>query len=120
MCKACSAQTRIVLGSVVVDLGALRIRRGRRNVRLTAAEAALLFMLVARANQLVRNEELVAALHGPASFAHGRARVKFVIVQLRRKLGRARSCLETVHGRGYVLKLAGKERPKSRRRRPTS
>jgi DNA-binding response OmpR family regulator len=121
MCQDCFSQrTRIVVGRVVIDLGALRVARGRRSVRLTAAEAALLFILVAQANELVRIEDLVALLHRTASFAHARARIKFVIVQLRKKLGSARRHLETVHGRGYVFNLAAEKKSgtsRSRKRR---
>jgi len=96
---------RILLSSVTIDLAAYRVVRGRRAAGLTAAEVDLLTVLAANPGRLVRYEELAGALHPGASVACGRARIKFTVGQLRKKLGRARGCLQTIFGRGLMLYL---------------
>lgn len=106
-----------------MDTEGRRILRGRRSAHLTPAEARLLEVLLSCANEVVPSTVLVALLHGDAiSFRHGLARVKFVVSRLRKKLGRARSCLETSRGEGFVLRLraARKSSVKSGRRRGRS
>ena len=95
----------VVVRGVTIDFFAFRIVSGKLSTRLTAAEAKLLSVLLASANQLIRHEDLVAALHAKASLRRGHNRVKFTIQRLREKLGRARRCLESVHGQGYLLNL---------------
>jgi DNA-binding response OmpR family regulator len=103
---------RIAVGGVILDLGGCRIERGRRTVGLTASEVELLRVLWGRRGRLVPYAELVSALHPSAAFDCGRARLKFTVAQLRRKLGRARSCLETVFGQGLLLRVERRGRGK--------
>ncbi|MCA9494491.1 MAG: winged helix-turn-helix domain-containing protein, partial [Myxococcales bacterium] len=103
----------LTLADGEVDLDAGRVRRGARQVRLTANEVALLDYLSASVGQAVSREELLRAVWGHRTQVVTRA-LDQTVSRLRTKLeadsGDPRHLL-TVHGVGYVLHLATPPRP---------
>jgi len=73
-------------------------------VRLTSGEAALLGALAARAGETLSREELAAAL---GQEEQGERAIDVQVTRLRRKIEpdpREPAFLQTVRGRGYVLR----------------
>jgi DNA-binding response OmpR family regulator len=88
----------------------LDLERGRAEVRgerieLTPTELSILALLVQREGRVVRRRELIEELWGADACPSDRV-VDAHIKSIRRKLGRARECLETVRGVGYRLSRA--------------
>jgi len=91
-------------GPHAFDLDRRELRRGQEEIRLTAAEAELLVALAQRAGEAVSREELSQQ---PSAEGSGRA-VDVQITRLRRKIEpdpRFPRYLQTVRGRGYMLRL---------------
>jgi len=91
-------------GPHAFDLDRRELKRGQEEIRLTAAEAELLAALAQRAGQAVSREELSQQ---PSAEGSGRA-VDVQITRLRRKIEpdpRFPRYLQTVRGRGYMLRL---------------
>jgi two-component system phosphate regulon response regulator PhoB len=71
-----------------------------RRVDLTTTEFEILWALVTQAGRVVRRRELIEKLVGAAASQSDRA-VDAHVKSIRRKLGEARDCVETVRGVGY-------------------
>jgi len=92
------------LGEAVFDPARGLLTRGGEPVRLTSGEAALLGALAARAGETLSREELAAAL---GQEEQGERAIDVQVTRLRRKIEpdpREPAFLQTVRGRGYVLR----------------
>jgi two-component system response regulator MprA len=89
---------------LALDARAHEVRRGGREIELTAQEFALLRHFVERPRQVFTRAQLRAAVWG-ADFDNGSNVVDVYVGYLRGKLGEPR-LLHTVRGVGYVLRRA--------------
>jgi DNA-binding response OmpR family regulator len=87
-------------GSVSLDRRSGLAYVRRRRVDLTPREFELLSVLVGRAGRVVRREELVESGRGSDAGRNLRV-IDAHVKSIRRKLGEARDCIETVRGIGY-------------------
>ena len=94
-----SAQQRAV-GRVTVDVSRGRAEVSGETLDLTPTEFQLLALLVSQAGRVVRRRALIEQIWGEKAPHTDRA-VDAHIKAIRRKLGAARDCLETVRGIGY-------------------
>ena len=94
-----SAQPRAA-GRVSIDVARGRAEVSGERLDLTPTEFQLLALLVAEAGRVVRRRALIEQVWG-AKAPHTDRAVDAHIKAIRRKLGRARDCLETVRGVGY-------------------
>ncbi len=95
--------SRVVVGSLVVDLGSREARIGEQIVDLTSAEFDLLWILAGKAGKPVSREDLVKELRGIAYDGLDRS-IDVRVSQLRRKLAadpRHADRIKTVRGVGY-------------------
>jgi two-component system phosphate regulon response regulator PhoB len=93
--------------SASIECGPVRVdaRTGRAMVRgerieLTAREFALLLELVSQSGRVVRRRQLILQVWGDRAPPTDRA-IDAHVKSIRRKLGSARDCIETVRGVGY-------------------
>jgi DNA-binding response OmpR family regulator len=87
-------------GPVSIDSRAGRATVEGRRVGLTAKEFALLHELVSQSGRVVRRRQLIEHVWGEGAAPTDRA-IDAHIKSIRRKLGNARECIETVRGVGY-------------------
>ncbi len=95
--------SKVVVGSLVVDLGAREARIDEQIVDLTSAEFDLLWILAGNAGKPVSREDLVKELRGIAYDGLDRS-IDVRVSQLRRKLAadpRHADRIKTVRGVGY-------------------
>jgi len=98
------AEAAVMLGGAVFDPVRGLLTRGEETIRLTSGEAALLAALARRAGEILTREELAAALGQQDA---GERAIDVQVTRLRRKIEpdpREPLYLQTVRGRGYVLK----------------
>lgn len=101
---AAAADAPVILGDAVFDPARGTLTRGEETVRLTGGEAALLAALARRAGEILTREDLAAAL---GQEEVGERAIDVQVTRLRRKIEpdpREPIFLQTVRGRGYVLK----------------
>jgi two-component system phosphate regulon response regulator OmpR len=94
----------VTLGEAVFDPERGTLTRGSETIRLTAGEAALLAALARRAGEILTREDIAAALGQEDA---GERAIDVQVTRLRRKIEpdpREPIYLQTVRGRGYVLK----------------
>ena len=94
---------RVNMGDVAFDLGRQQLDRGGEPIHLTSVETALLIALAEQAGTVLSREELIAATGAEA----GGRTVDVQVTRLRRKIEadpRLPRYLQTVRGRGYVLR----------------
>jgi two-component system phosphate regulon response regulator PhoB len=89
-----------VAGRVQIDVARGRAQASGEPLDLTPTEFQLLAHLVSQAGRVVRRRALIEQVWGEKAPHTDRA-VDAHIKAIRRKLGRARDCLETVRGIGY-------------------
>ncbi len=89
-----------IAGLVSVDRERARAEVSGTRIDLTPTEFQLLAALVSQAGRVVRRRALIEQVWGENAFHSDRA-VDAHIKAIRRKLGPARDCLETVRGVGY-------------------
>ncbi|MGH0031987.1 MAG: response regulator transcription factor [Myxococcota bacterium] len=87
-------------GPISVDVHAGRVSVRGESVELTAREFALLQELAVNSGRVVRRRQLIEQLWGDHAAPTDRA-IDAHIKSIRRKLGAARDCIETVRGVGY-------------------
>jgi two-component system phosphate regulon response regulator PhoB len=87
-------------GTVAVDFSSGRAEVGGERLDLTPTEFQLLALLVGESGRVVRRRTLIERIWGDQAPPTDRA-VDAHIKAIRRKLGGARDCLETVRGVGY-------------------
>jgi DNA-binding response OmpR family regulator len=96
---------QIVLGDVTVDLGAMTVRRGARDLHLTHREFELLRYLADRRSRVVYRGELLKEVWGYPDAPSTRS-VDHAIARLRKKIEPDPAhprFIHTVHGDGYTL-----------------
>lgn len=96
-------QSAVRLGNLYVDLATEDVRVGDRPVRLTRREYQLLEVLVLRRNRVVTKEVFLDQLYG----GRDEPEIKIIDVfihKLRGKLTGSTAEIETVWGRGYLLR----------------
>lgn len=79
---------------------------GDRRVDLTPREYRLLAALIGQAGRVVTRRQLITSVWGPES-AHSDRVVDAHVKSIRRKLGDAKDCVETVRGVGYRFSELG-------------
>ena len=97
------APAEVRMGGVIFDPGREELRRDGQPVRLTSVEAALLKALAERSGEILSRDELCERTGAGGG---GRA-VDVQVTRLRRKIEpdpRLPRYLQTVRGRGYVLR----------------
>jgi DNA-binding response OmpR family regulator len=87
-------------GPIALDARAGRVSVEGRPVDLTAREFSLLQELASHSGRVVRRRQLIEQLWGGQAPPTDRA-IDAHIKSIRRKLGSARDCIETVRGVGY-------------------
>lgn len=101
---------RVEIGDLVIDTAGRVVRRGTRDIELTAREYAILEVLAARPGRIVTREEIEERVYDFTS-ERGSNVVDVYIGYLRRKLeqdGDSR-LIHTRRGLGYVLAVAEPE-----------
>ena len=88
------------LGRVTLDAARGRAEVAGERLDLTPTEFQLLALLVAEAGRVVRRRALIERVWGAKAPQTDRA-IDAHVKAIRRKLGAARDCLETVRGVGY-------------------
>ncbi|TQF78116.1 response regulator transcription factor [Elioraea sp. Yellowstone] len=99
-----TAEGKVTLGEAVFDPERGTLTRGQETVRLTGGEAALLAALARRPGEVLTREEIAAALGQEDA---GERAIDVQVTRLRRKIEpdpREPTFLQTVRGRGYVLR----------------
>ena len=92
-------------GSIEVELGAREARVHGRSVRLTAMEFSVLELLLLRRGMVLSKEVFLNHLYGGMDEPDAKI-IDVFVCKLRRKLADAggSAAIETVRGRGYVLR----------------
>jgi two-component system phosphate regulon response regulator PhoB len=90
----------LLAGRLVIDLDRHEIAIDGRNVDLTLTEFGILHYLAGRPGFVRTRDQIIAAVHGKSTVLSSRT-VDVHITALRRKLGSASECVETVRGVGY-------------------
>jgi two-component system alkaline phosphatase synthesis response regulator PhoP len=93
---------RIEVAGLSLDVAARAVHCGGRHLALTRTEFDLLHLLAAHPGRVFTRAHILDHVRGGESEATDRA-VDFQIASLRRKLGEAGACIETVRGVGYRL-----------------
>jgi two-component system phosphate regulon response regulator PhoB len=97
-----------VLGSLRLDRAGHRVWAAGASVCLTALELRLFCLLVDRRGQVIGRAEILEALWGGLDRVKPRI-VDTHVMRLRRKLGPAGACIETLRGRGYRFTVGPEE-----------
>jgi DNA-binding response OmpR family regulator len=92
--------------AVSIQLGNASAWVGERRLDLTPRELQLLSALIRQAGRVLTREQLVLRVWGEDSDPSGRV-VDAHVKSIRRKLGEARECLQTVRGVGYRFSEQG-------------
>jgi DNA-binding response OmpR family regulator len=103
--KAGPTQTRIEIGSLVIDGSTLTATLRGKRLALTTQEFALLRVLASRAGRVLGREQLLQLVHGSADEAFDRS-IDVHVSRLRHKLeddSRSPRILKTIRGVGYML-----------------
>jgi two-component system phosphate regulon response regulator PhoB len=90
----------LLAGRLVIDLDRHEVAIDGRNVDLTLTEFGILHYLAGRPGFVRTRDQIIAAVHGKSTVLSSRT-VDVHITALRRKLGSASECVETVRGVGY-------------------
>ena len=90
---------------LVIHPGRHEVLRGEEPVQLTFSEFRILHLLARRQGRAFTRGQIIEAVHGMDYEATERS-VDVQIVSLRKKLGRAGACVETVRGIGYRFRDA--------------
>ena len=96
------ANQSIELGNLVLDPKSREALVDRDPIALTKTEFDILFLLAFDRGKAFSRSEIVDAIRGK-NFSVTERSIDFQIVGIRRKMGSAKSLLETVRGIGYRL-----------------
>jgi DNA-binding response OmpR family regulator len=102
---AASAETgkgRLTVGPITIDTERYRVEVGGEYVTLTRTEFRLLQALAAARGRVLTRNQLIDLAMGVTAIVTDRT-VDVHLTALRKKLGDARGCLQTVRGVGYRL-----------------
>jgi len=94
----------LVRGMIEIDRTHHQVRIEGESVELTLSEFKTLDLLMRRPGVVFSRYQIVDAVHG-ADYPVTDRSVDVQIVGLRRKLGRASECIETVRGVGYRMRM---------------
>lgn len=97
-------ETTLRCGSILVDVGTLRVTVSGQEVELSLRQLLILLYLLRRQGQLVPEAELREQVLRTASITQT-STLRNHIHQLRQRLGAAGALLYSVHGRGYGIGL---------------
>jgi DNA-binding response OmpR family regulator len=101
-----AAPPRLVIGDLVIDTLRHMVRRGRRDVALTAKEFAFLLHLARNAGRVVTRADLMANVWGDTGNTYSNI-IDVYASRLRRKIddGEKVALFTTVRGSGFMLAL---------------
>ncbi|HLY07058.1 MAG TPA: winged helix-turn-helix domain-containing protein [Rhizomicrobium sp.] len=91
----------VTFGPFTLDPGAYSLRRDQHLVKLERRPMELLLLLAGNAGRLVTHDEIVERLWGRQIHVEIDMGIHTAVRKLRRALGDARGCIETVAGKGY-------------------
>jgi two-component system OmpR family response regulator len=97
--------SKVVVGELVVDLGAHEVTLRGRQVALTTNELAVIAALAQRAGRVMTREQLLEVVHGTMEHAFDRS-IDIIVSRLRAKLERDPKnpqLLKTIRGAGYLF-----------------
>lgn len=100
-----SAQERIEISGITIDPARFRVTVNGERIELTATEFRILHALARRPGWVLTRCQIVEASRGECADVTDRS-VDVHVVSLRRKLGAAAGCIETVRGVGYRFREA--------------
>ena len=95
-----SVEEVLAVGDLTLELATRLVRRGERDIRLSARECDMLELLMRQARRVVTREQAIAEVWQGAVTANA---VDRYVSNLRRKLGDP-PLIETVRGIGFVLR----------------
>jgi len=95
-----TAEECLEAGPVRINLNRHLVQIGEREVRLTATEFALLVLLARRPGWVFSRRQIIDAVRGDGYLVTSRM-IDVQVFSLRKKMGAAGSCIETVRGVGY-------------------
>lgn len=95
------APDTIESGPLLLEQESGRAFAGGRDLGLSPVESAMLRALVRNAGRCLSREEILRDMHGEGGGNVQARTIDATVVAVRRKLGRAGRCLETVRGAGY-------------------
>ena len=95
------APDTIESGPLLLEQESGRAFAGGRDLGLSPVESAMLGALVRNAGRCLSREEILRDMHGEGGGNVQARTIDATVVAVRRKLGRAGRCLETVRGAGY-------------------
>lgn len=98
-----SREERVSSGGVDLDEARHEVRLNGQDLSLSATEFALLSFLMRNPSHVFSRQRLIDALHGPGYPVTDRS-IDVQVLGLRKKLGEAGNCVETVRGVGYRWK----------------
>ena len=97
-----TAESKIQIGELRIDLVARRVFIGEEDLHLTRTEYAILAELAVHLDAIVTHDELIAQVWGP-EYRGSNHYLHNYLGRLRKKLGDYGGLLETVPGMGYNL-----------------
>jgi len=90
----------IQAGELMMDMERHEVTVSEHPVTLTATEFKLLALMASRPGRVFTRQQIISSIHEGYAAVTDRS-VDVQVVALRRKLGEAGNCLETVRGVGY-------------------
>jgi len=102
------AAGRLKAGPITIDAARHSVEVEGRAVAITVTEYRLLAALAAARGRVLTRNQLIDQAMGPSAIVTDRT-IDVHLASLRKKLGKARSCIETVRGVGYRLDAGGEE-----------
>ncbi len=97
--------TQLSLGNLNIELDTLRVSVAGQPLELTGKEYDLLVALAGKANQLVSRSSLIGLLYSFDSEPDSNS-LDVLLNRLRRKLPGAGVEIETIRGKGFILRVA--------------
>ena len=107
-----AGKERLKVGPILIDTARHVAQVGEEAVSLTLTEFRLLVALAAARGRVLTRNHLIDQAMGVHTVVTDRT-VDVHLTALRKKLGRARGCLQTVRGVGYRLVPEGDEDPQN-------
>jgi len=95
----------LVIGPIELDCDRYTVQVEGRPVELTRMEFDLLEYLARHSNRVVSHAELLAEVAGRIAGESG-SLIRVHVAHLRRKLGFASTLIQTVRGRGFLLRAS--------------
>jgi DNA-binding response OmpR family regulator len=102
-----SVTSIVVVGDLVIDVDRHRVRRGERDITLTATEFAFLLLLAKHAGKVVSRAELMAQVWDDPKNTYSNI-IDVYASRIRRKVdeGEATPMFTTLRGTGFILQPA--------------